>query len=116
MIDPYRRKAKRLRVIITTLAYAHPLMPMEEAGPIILESEKRAAMLEAPELPKEYVHPKLKDTTPETGAAFMNLCPHIVEYVRDGKTIHAIKEFRAATGWGLKESKYAVEYWRDEYM
>ena len=35
--------------------------------------------------------------------------PRVIELVRAGKTIDAIKEYREATGVGLKEAKDAID-------
>ena len=47
--------------------------------------------------------------------------PTIINFMQDGKKIHAIKELRQITGCGLREAKDAVEdyrvyrYWRPAY-
>lgn len=40
----------------------------------------------------------------------------VLAHLRNGKTIEAIKEFRAAYGSGLKEAKDACEAIRDTFM
>lgn len=109
--DHPAREAERLRAIIVTLAEAMPDLPVSEAAPIIFKSEQRSAQLESVLLTPSRVYPKFADTTPETGAKFIDLCPAIQEPIIDSKKINGIKEFRALTGWGLKESKEAVELW-----
>lgn len=111
MYEAAAREAERLRIIVQTFAYAHPSMTMDEAVPLILEAEKKTAELEAPKMPKEQVFVPLADHSPETGAAFIDLCPSVQEPIRDGKLIIGIKEFRGLTGWGLKESKEACQFW-----
>lgn len=112
MISAYAREAERLRVIIETLAHTNPAMTMDEAAPTIFAIEKRTAELEAPKLATEVKYPVLKDTTPQTGALFIELLPDVQKHVKAGKLIDAIKEFRTTTGWGLKDSKDAVELWK----
>jgi hypothetical protein len=48
----------------------------------------------------------------------LNLNPMhtVLAHLRNGKTIEAIKEFRAAYGSGLKEAKDAIEAIRDTFM
>ena len=115
MFHPAERDAERLRAILVTLAEAAPGMTLEEAMPIITASEKKTMELEVPRIEtltgkKQLVI--LKDTTPATGAQYVSIRAEIIDMIEDGKTINAIKEFRAETGWGLKESKDAVEHYR----
>lgn len=107
--DP-RREAERLRTVIVTLAETMPDMPMSMAQDVIFKSEQRAAELDKIAMPTPAYVP-LPDTSPKTGAKFMDGIPHIYQHVLDGKKINAIKEFRTLTGWGLREAKEAVEEW-----
>ena len=118
-----RDEAQRLRVIIESLAYTSPAMTMDEAASVIFEIEKRTAALEAPATPAPPRGTKLKDNSPETVAAFINCVPAIYELILDGQLIPALKETRARVAdadrpfhpLGLRDSKYAVEYWRDHF-
>ena len=46
---------------------------------------------------------------PFAAASAVGMPPGVVEHARNGKTIAAIQEYRAATGAGLAEAKRAVE-------
>ena len=107
--DP-RREAERLRTIIVTLAETMPDMPMRTASEVIFESEKKSAELDRIALPQPMYVP-LPDTSPKTGAKFIDGVPHIQQPIIEGKKINGIKEFRTLTGWGLREAKEAVEEW-----
>lgn len=116
MMDYYaaaRREAERLRIVLDVFANAHPTMTLDEALPAILAAEKRAAELEAPEMPKEQVRITLPDTMPQTIASFIDLQEDIQQLIHDGMTINAIKEARARLGTGLKETKDGVLHWKN---
>lgn len=106
------READRIRVIIETLAYAHPDMPLKEAAPAIFEIEKRTAELESP-----HVAGADDFTTARGVARWINKADNkdiqdmiVSPGVSAGK-IHAIKEVRARTALGLREAKEGVEAW-----
>lgn len=124
-----RTEADRLRVILTTLAYADEKVTLADALPTIWKIEEKTAELEAPanhdEAGWEMILP---NTEPNTVADWMDgYCTNAIEFVDDGKLINAIKEVRGtALAWqtndagrrvidrlGLKEAKYAVEHWRN---
>jgi len=119
-----RTEAERLRVILHAFAYANPSMSMDEALPMILETEKKTVELEGPKVVEKterlYV---LSSNDPETVADFINTQPVIYEFVDDGKIINAIKEARMMIAdatdptkrLGLKDAKYGVERFRDKY-
>lgn len=106
--DHPAREAERLRIIVETLAYTNPGMTMDEAKTVIPEIEKRTAKLEAPERPNGFI--TLPDSEPETIAKFIDLQPDIQDHIPTRK-INAIKETRARTFLGLKETKEGVEHW-----
>lgn len=112
---PYRNEAQELRVILESLAYASPAMTLDEAVPMIFEIEKRTAELKSVEH-KVSTFVKLPDMTPETGAKLIELQTDIIDHIVGGRMIYGIKEFRGRTGWGLKESKEACEYFRNHHI
>lgn len=111
---PYRNEAQELRVILESLAYASPAMTLDEAVPMIFEIEKRTAELKPAET-RLTTMVKLPDMKPETGAKFIELQTDIIDHIVSGRMINGIKEFCGRTGWGLKESKEACEYFRNHY-
>lgn len=113
----------RLRVVIETLAYAQPDMPMKDAVGAIFEIEDRAIARPAPgtlSVPDQPV-----SSSPGDVAAWINAHGHkhvdvhgtsIIDHIRGGKKINAIKETRAATSLGLKEAKEGVEEYERMYV
>jgi hypothetical protein len=62
----------------------------------------------------DYIETQLKALFPDSYVPFAQaraagMPPGVIELVRAGKTIAAIKEYRDATGAGLAEAKEAVE-------
>lgn len=107
------READRIRVIVQTLAFAHPGMTLKEAAPLIFEIEKRTAELESPHTPGD-------DLTNAVGVArWINkpvnkdIQDMIISPGMSAGKIHGIKEVRARTGLGLREAKEGVEAWVD---
>ena len=110
------READRIRVIIETLAYAHPDLPLKEAVPMIHEIEARTAKLESPHVAAA------DDFTTAVGIARWIEKPanedirtlasggSVTGILGSGK-IAAIKAVRARTSVGLKEAKEGVEAW-----
>lgn len=122
----YSTEADRLRVILETLSYAHPDMPLHEAVPMVYEIEKRTAKLErVPMLHGVDGDNLLPNCNPDTIANWIDTQPDIIELVDTAKKINAIKEVRGRvlfnsntaglpvsyTHPGLKEAKGGVEYW-----
>lgn len=112
--DP-RREAERLRILMEGFRHAMPSMTLDEAVPMIFAAEKRTAELEAPKTPA-YGEFTLPDSKPETIGKFIDLRVDIQELINDRNLILAIKEVRATTGLGLKESKDGVEHWRMRHV
>lgn len=113
----------RLRVVIETLAYAQPDMPLKDAVAAIFEIEDRAIARPAPgvlAVPDQPVTGSRGDV-----AVWINAHGHkykdtsgasIIDLIRGGKKINAIKETRAATSLGLKEAKEGVEEYERMYV
>lgn len=109
MFHPANREAERLRVIIESLAYTDPDMPMSLAKEAIFEIEQKSLKLESAQLPMQQL--VLENVLPETIAKFIDLQPDIQALVPH-KKINAIKECRSrVASLGLKEAKEGVEHW-----
>lgn len=103
------READRLRVIVQTLAFAHPDMRLEEAAPLIFQIEEKTAVLESP-------HVAAADdfSTPRGVALWIDKKANAdIQVLIPALKINAIKEVRGRTGIGLKEAKEGVEAWAD---
>lgn len=119
---PVNEHYDRLRVVIETLAYAQPDMPLKDAVPAIFEIEDRAIARPAPGA--LVVPERLVSTSPGDVAAWINAHGHkhkdvhgtsIIDLINGHKKINAIKETRAATSLGLKEAKEGVEEYERMY-
>lgn len=113
MINPFAREADRLRVIIESLAYTDPGMPMSEAAPTIFAIEKRTVELEDAALDSKAIRMK---TDPETLGKFIDIQPDI-QAEGPHRTILAIKMLRQRVvdldgkPLGLLEAKVAIQEW-----
>lgn len=114
---------ERLRVVLETLAYAKPNLPFEEALPMIFEIEDRAiARAAATGIPAGAP----VSSNPGDVAAWIQAhgAKHsdvpggdtIIDHIKAGKKINAIKAVRGATSLGLKEAKEGVEHFERYYM
>lgn len=115
-MHPANREADRLRVIIESLAFTDPDMPMSQAAETIFKIEQRTMQLESAQLPMRGF--ELPDSLPETIAKFIDIQPDIQALI-PLKKINAIKEVRArcldphsgSHGIGLREAKEGVEHY-----
>ena len=112
----------RLRVVIETLAYAQPDMPMKDAVAAIFEIEDRvlarpaAGTLHVPSMPVTFEKGDMAAWINAHGAKHTDsFGQSIIDLMHAGKKINAIKEVRVATGAGLKEAKDAVEEYERLY-
>lgn len=110
------READRLRVIVQTLAFAHPDMRLEDAAPIIFQIEEKTAKLESPHVAaaddfKTAVGiARWIDKPAQEDIRTLAAGGTIVGVVGSGK-IAAIKQVRFHTHVGLREAKEGVEAW-----
>lgn len=103
---------QRLLLVLETLAVSQPGLSLMEALPIVTHAFKTV----------DWEHPFDARNPPpnvypynlQWGAAWARRHPFIVDSVKSGQLIDAIKEYRRLSEAGLKDSKYACERLRDE--
>lgn len=114
MANQYSSESERLKVILETLAFAHPDMLLVEAISLLPQIEEKVARIST--IPLEYV-----GSVPASAVADWIDGPgqeDVIEFIRDHKRINAIKECRSRYPYpvagkllGLKEAKEGVEEW-----
>jgi len=94
--------------IPTSLAHAALMVLVRRAeGNSVLLSALLSAVLEAAS------NPLPVGVAPPSPSLDLGLVRVEIEEILKGKIISAIKEYRARTGLGLKESKEAIDRWLD---